>query len=83
MGTILIVSAAVTWTHKEIRLREPANWASKVGAIDGKDLEILTIHISDPTGNIRRLPIPGIHHRISIRSQPGLTCGKLFQSAQR
>ena len=50
MRTILIVSAAVTWAHEEIRLREPANRASKMRAINGEDLEILTIDISNPAG---------------------------------
>jgi hypothetical protein len=58
------------------------NWTPKVGAIDGKDLEILTVHVSNPAGDIRGFPIPGIHHGISINSEPSLTCRKLFEPTQ-
>jgi hypothetical protein len=70
-------------THKEVRLRKPPNGTPKVSAINGKDLKLLTVHISNPAGDVCRFSVPGIHHWISIRGQPGLTSRKLFQSAER
>ena len=83
MRTIRIVNAAVARTHEQVGLREPAHRTSEVRAIDRKDLEILAVQVSHPAGNIRGLAIPGIGTGIPIGGEPGLACGKLFQSAER
>jgi hypothetical protein len=53
-----------------------------VCAIDGKNLEILPVQVSNPAGNICRLTIPGIGNGIPKCSEAGLTNGKLLQSAK-
>ena len=55
-----VIDAPVARTHKEVRLREPAHWAPKVCAVNGKDLKILSVDISNPARNIRSFSIPGI-----------------------
>src|ERR1700752_5051663 len=83
MGTILVVGAAVARTHEEIRLREPAHGASEVRAIDGKDLEILTVNVPYPAGNIGRLSVPRSGGRVAERGEARLAGGKLIESAER
>jgi hypothetical protein len=71
----------VAGAHEEARLGEPANWASQVRAVYGKDLEILIVNVSNPACDISGFAVPGIHGRISIRGEPSLPGRKLFQPA--
>src|ERR1700689_4083052 len=50
--------------------------------IDREDLELLTIYISYPAGNIRGLPIGWIDHRVSINRHARLACRKLIERAE-
>ena len=70
-------------THKEARLREPANGTSQVRTIYGEDLELLTVDISNPARNIAGFAIPRIDDGISIGGETSLPSRKVFQSAQR
>jgi hypothetical protein len=54
-----------------------------VRAIDGEDLESLSVQVSYPARNIRCLAIPRVDNGIPIHSQPGLACWELFQPAHR
>src|ERR1700675_2226157 len=79
----LVVSSSVTRAHKEARLGKPANRASKVRTVDRKDLESLTVDVSDPARDIRGFAVPGIDHGIAIRRKPSLAGRKLLQPAER
>ena len=81
--TVLVIGSAVTETHKETRLWKPSNRASQVRAVDGKDLEDLIIHPTNPARDVTGLTIPVIDQRISIRSKSSLPTGKLLQPAER
>src|SRR5215469_2822809 len=80
--TILIVSATMTWAHKEARLRKPANRTSEVRAVDGEDLEFLPVHIANPAGDIGSISIGWIHHRIAISGEASLAGRELFEVAK-
>jgi hypothetical protein len=54
----------------------------QVRAIDREHLEILAVDISDPAGDIRGLPIPGIGYRISKGREPRLAYRKFFQCSE-
>src|ERR1700693_1566372 len=70
-------------THEQAGLLEPANGTPKVRAIDGEDLKSLPIHISDPAGDVRRIPIRRIDNGISIRGETSLTGRELFEVPKR
>jgi hypothetical protein len=53
-----------------------------VRAIDRKDLELLAVEISHPTGNIRCLAIPGMGNGIPKGREPGFAYRELFQAAK-
>src|SRR5215475_11284791 len=79
---IFVVDAAVARAHEELRLREPANGTSEVGAIDREDLKAVTIHTPHPAGDVRRRTIPGHAEGILIRGEPGLPRGKALERAE-
>src|SRR5208282_3829949 len=81
--TVLVVSAPVAGAHEEVRLGEPANWASQVRTVYGKDLEILLVNVSNPACDISGFAIPGIDDGILVRSEPSLASRELFQPAER
>src|ERR1017187_6326446 len=68
--------------HEQAGLREPADRAPEMRAIDREDLELLAIYISYPAGNTRGLPISWIDHRVSINRQARLACRKLIERAE-
>jgi hypothetical protein len=70
-------------THEEIRLSEPANGASKVRTVNSKDLELLTVDVSNPARNVAGFAVPGIDHGILVGGETRLSGGKLFQPAKR
>src|SRR5438270_13277959 len=51
--------------------------------VNGKDLESLNIHPTNPARDATRLTIPIIDQWISIRSKSSLPSGKLFQFPER
>jgi hypothetical protein len=70
-------------THEKIRLGEPANRASKVRAIDGKDLVRLIVNVANPTRDVSGFTIPRIDDGILVGGETSLASGKLFQPAER
>src|ERR1700760_2893149 len=78
-GSILVISAAMTRAHEQIRLLEPADRATEVRTINGKHLELLPVNIAHPARDVCGLSIPGIHHRVAVRGQAGLAGRKLIQ----
>src|ERR1700686_3743398 len=81
--TVLVVSPAMARTHEEVRLCEPANRATKVCTVDGKDLKLLVVKISNPAGNVAGLAVPHIDHGILVSGKPSLTRWELLQPAKR
>src|SRR5579863_485135 len=72
----------MTRAHKQARLWEPANGTSEVRAVDGEDLEVLPIHIANPTRDIRGISIGGARHRIEISGKTSLAGRELFEVAK-
>jgi hypothetical protein len=68
---------------KEVRLRKPAHRAAQVRAVDGENLELAVIDVSDPTGSFGGFTGPGIDIRIAVRSETSLPRWELFDGAQR
>src|SRR5437764_11483685 len=54
-----------------------------MGAIDREKLELLTIDVTNPAGNIRSFPIRRSHHRVSVRRKARLARRKLTARAKR
>src|ERR1700680_2281007 len=52
-------------------------------AIDRKDLELLTVNVADPAGNIRGLPIRWSHDWVSIGREARLASRKPTKRAKR
>src|SRR5262249_10834975 len=82
-STVSVVSAAVTRAHEELGLREPADRAAQMRAIDREHLEILTLQVPHPTGNVGGLAVPRAHERVMKGGQPRLPLGKLAERSQR
>src|ERR1700734_1692339 len=70
-------------THEEVRLSKPANGASQVRAVDSKDLEFLTVDVSNPACDVAGFSVPGIDHGILVGGETSLSGGKLFKTAER
>src|SRR5579862_2201172 len=70
-------------THKQLRLRKPAHWASKVRAVDGKHLKIFPAHTPHPAWSLRRLAILRAHKGIHEFGETRLPLGKLIELAER
>src|SRR5262249_6068806 len=51
--TVAVVHSAVTRTHEQTRLREPANRTSQMHAVDGKDLKLIALNAPAPTKRCR------------------------------
>ena len=62
----------MTWTHKEARLREPANRTSEMCTVDREDLKVLPVHIANPASDISGISIGGIHDGITISGEASL-----------
>src|SRR5215467_7931529 len=73
----------MTRAHEQTRLREPADRTSQVGAIDRKNLELITLDPSHPTCHVRRLSIGRGDVRIPERCEPRLPFGKFADAAKR
>src|ERR1700675_294103 len=69
--------------HEQARLLEPADRTTEVRAINCENLESLPIHIANPTGDVCRLPIGWIHHRITVGGEASLAGRKLLDVAER
>src|SRR6266481_45077 len=69
--------------HEEVRLREPANRASQVRTVYGKDLERLIVNVPDPASDVVGLSVPRIDDWISISGETSLARRELFQAAER
>src|ERR1700745_2454407 len=52
-------------------------------AVDCEDLEVLPVHIANPAGDIRGIPIGWIHDRIAICGEASLAGRELFEVAKR
>ena len=67
--SIRIISAAVAGAQEKFRLREPADRATEMRAVDGEDLKLLAGYAAHPAGHLAGLPIPGRRDRIAIVDQ--------------
>ena len=77
-----VVGAAVARAQKELRLREPADRAAEVSAVDREDLECIAGDAADPAGNFSGLAVPGGCDGIAEVDQAGLALGKVGERAQ-
>ena len=58
-------------------MREPADRASKMSAVDGEDLEVVSRFPANPARNVSRLSIPGRGCGIAEVDQARLAFGKI------
>jgi len=75
-GTVFVVSSSVARAQKELGFREPAHWATKVCAIDGKHLKCCARNAANPAGDVACLAVPGRGHRVAKCGQPCLAFRK-------
>ena len=68
--------------HEQAGLREPADRAAEMGAIDGEHLECSPINIADPAGNVCGFSVQLIRDRVSIGGQARLAGGKQIERAE-
>src|SRR5262245_10599629 len=54
-----------------------------MSAIDRENLKAPSTHVTHPAGDVRGLPIPWIHNRVSIGCEPCLAGRKLINRAKR
>src|ERR1700688_884188 len=78
-----IVGTPMTWAHEETGLREPANRASQMRAIDREDLELIAVDAAHPAGDFRGLAIRWIGVGASISREPCLAFRELDEGAKR
>src|SRR5215467_8060892 len=79
---VAVVDAAVTRTHEQTGLREPANRASQMHAVDGKHLKFIGSDIPHPTSRVRCLAIGWRYIWIPKGGEPCLAFRKLADSTQ-
>ena len=82
-GSVRVISAAVAGAQEQFRLREPADGASEMRAVDGEDLKLFAGYAAHPAGHIAGLPIPGRGDRIPIVDQARLPFRELADGAER
>src|SRR5689334_12386752 len=80
--SVRVVRAAVTRTHEQPRLREPANRAAQVRAVDGEDLKGVAGDVAYPARDGGGLAVPRIHDRVSIGRETRLAEGELLDRAE-
>jgi len=81
--TIAIICAAVAWTQEQTGLREPANGTTKMGAVHGENLELISADVPDPTCGIRGLPVARGYIRVPESGESRFTFRKLTGRAER
>src|SRR5262249_43677027 len=62
--TVLVVHAAVAWTHEQPSLREPSHRAAEVGTVHGEDQEAILLffiraEVADIDAHVGRHAVPG------------------------
>src|SRR5215831_21262830 len=80
--TVAVVHSAVARTHKQTRLREPANRTSQMHAVDGKNLKLTAFAVPHPASRVRRLAISWRHIWIPKGGKPRLAFGKIANGFQ-
>src|ERR1700730_6824074 len=83
MRSILIKCAPVARTHEQPRLLKPTNRATKVRAVDRKNLEVICVDSADPARHLGRVSVPGLADRVPIHGQSRLALGKAIQRTER
>jgi hypothetical protein len=69
----------MAWAHEKARVRKPADRASEVSAVDGENLEALSVDISNPTGDVCSLAIGRSYDGIAVRGEARLAGRKLLE----
>src|SRR4029077_2176473 len=73
----------MTRTHKQLGLRKPSNRTTKMGAVDGENLELFTFNPSDPACRVHGLAIARHHIGISKSGQTSLSLRKFVNPTER
>jgi hypothetical protein len=81
--SIRVVGASMTWTHKELGLREPPDRAPKVSAIDSKHLKLRSSHSPHPTRDSIGFAVPFTAHWIGEFCQTSLAHREYFDMPKR
>ncbi len=81
-GAVLIVGSAVAGAHEEARLREPADGAAEVGAVDGEDLELVAGEAADPAGDLGGFTVGDRGDGIDVVGEAGFAFGIVVDRAE-
>src|SRR5580704_2243194 len=81
-STILVINSSMARAHEQAGLREPADRTSEVRTIDSEYLIRLSVHVTNPAGNIGGIAIPRTPYRVSIRRQTRFSGRKLLQTPE-
>src|SRR5262249_17993373 len=79
---VAVVHSAVTRTHEQTRLREPANRTPQMHAVDGKNLKLIAFRVPYPASRVRRLAIGWRHIWVPKGGQPSLPLRKFTNGTQ-
>ena len=80
-GAVFVVGAAVAGAQEELRLREPADGASEMGAVDGEDLELAVGDAADPAGDLGGVAVVEGGGGRAETGEAGFADGKVRPSA--
>jgi len=73
---VFIKDAAVAWTHEQARFLEPSDGTTQMRAINGEDLELVSLDVPNPAWDLAGLSIPGLRERILVGGQSRLVFGE-------
>src|SRR5262245_34608504 len=79
---VLVVDAAMTRAHEQPRLREPANRAAEVRAVDREDLELVAALSPHPARDLRGGAVPRYPEGVLVDGQPRLPLGEAGRRAE-
>src|SRR5262249_50273167 len=79
---ILVVDPAVTRTHEQTRLGEPAYGTAEVRTVDREDLESVPLAVAHPARGVGRGAIPLHALRVAVDRQASLPLGEVRDRAR-
>src|ERR1700739_753667 len=73
----------MTWTHEESRLREPADGAAGMCAIDGKNPKRICGDMAHPAGGLVGGSVPGMAVGVAVRGEARFANWELIDRTKR
>ena len=81
-AAVFVVGAAVAGAQEELRLREPADGAAEVGAVDGEDLELPVGDAAHPAGDLRGVAVVEAGDRAAEVGEASFADGEVVDAAE-